>query len=117
VSRYIFAKDESGNLLRNKKGDLYLVEVGADYTGAEKRAQTVTEELVYGGLRASDGADISSRKKHREYKRIRGLADTADFKGVWEKAAQERADYFKTGGDHKARREAVERAYYKVFKP
>lgn len=89
-------------------------EVGQDFTGADRRAQTVTEELVYGGLRATDGADISSRKKHREYKHVNGYADADDYKGQWDKAAKERADFYITGGDHKGRREAIERAMYQL---
>lgn len=70
----------------------------------------------YDGLRSLDGHDISTRTKHREYMRNRGLAMADDFKETWKRAEKEREDFFTTGGDHRARREAVERALYEAEK-
>jgi hypothetical protein len=70
----------------------------------------------YDGLRALDGTDISSRSKHREYMRRHGLTTVDDFTNHFERAAKERADYYTTGGDHRARRKAVERAIYELEK-
>ncbi|MCS6944183.1 MAG: hypothetical protein RMK97_02000 [Sutterellaceae bacterium] len=72
-------------------------------------------DRAYDGLRATDGTDISSRSKHREYMRVHGLTTIDDFKNEWERAAKRRAEYYTTGGDHRARREAVERALYQVL--
>lgn len=91
-----------------------LVEVGAEWTDAERRAETPTEELSYGGLRATDGTDISSRKKRREYMRRNDLVDANDFKGAWEKAQKER-ETFRRGQHHNPeRREAIGRIAYQL---
>ena len=37
----------------------------------------------YDGLRATDGTDISTRKKHREYMKRHGLTTTDDYKQTW----------------------------------
>lgn len=44
----------------------------------------------YDGLRASDGADISSRTKHRNYMNSKGLALASDFTQTWTQAYKER---------------------------
>lgn len=88
------------------------VEIDADWTGAEKRAQTPTEELAYGKLgRTTDGVDVSSRRKHREYLKATGFTVASDFSPEYqarEAASRERAEDRRT-------REAVERNVYKVF--
>lgn len=89
-----------------------MVQVGEDWTDTERRAQTPTEELTYGGVQATDGTDISSRKKHREWKKAKNLADADDFKGTWEKAAKERASYYEGRHDSRDIRETVGRAMY-----
>lgn len=72
-----------------------LEEVPNDYTGASRRAQTATEELTYGGLQATDGAPINSRRKHREYMQRNGLALAGDFTNTWAKAGAEREAFRK----------------------
>lgn len=52
----------------------------------------------YDGMRATDGADISSRKKHREYMKRTGLTTADDFKDTWAKARQQRDEYYTRGG-------------------
>lgn len=47
----------------------------------------------YDGLRATDGADISTRSKHREYMKRHGLAMADDFKDTWAKAQAKRDAY------------------------
>lgn len=69
-----------------------LVQISEDWTDTERRAQTVTEELVYGGAHAPDGTDMSSRKKHREYLARTGMAMASDFKEHTAKAAAARQD-------------------------
>lgn len=71
----------------------------------------------YENTAATDGTDIGSRKKHREYMKRNGLAMESDFRGEWQKAEKER-QAIRTGEiDRKARREAVERAIYQHYKP
>lgn len=66
----------------------------------------------YDGLRATDGTDISSRSKHREYMKANGLATVDDFKDSWAKA-QEQRDNYRTNGGTFSRRD-VERAIHQL---
>lgn len=50
----------------------------------------VVTDRHYEGVRATDGTDIGSRAKRREYMHRHGLADADDFKGQWAKTAQAR---------------------------
>ena len=70
----------------------------------------------YENTKAVDGTDIGSRRKRNEYMRQRNLADTGDFKGVWEQAAKERESIQKGEHDRRARRDAVGRAIYELEK-
>lgn len=51
----------------------------------------------YDGLRATDGSDISSRTKHREYMKRHGLTTADDYKEAWAKAEKARTEYRTTG--------------------
>jgi hypothetical protein len=93
-----------------------MVEVGAEWTDTPRRAQTPTEELTYGGVRATDGTDISSKRKRREWMKQNNLADADDFKGTWEKAEKERAKYYQGTHDTREIRETVGRALYESRK-
>lgn len=53
-------------------------------------ANALAGDRHYDGLRATDGTDISSRTKHREYMKSKGLALTSDFKEQWGRAQSER---------------------------
>lgn len=46
----------------------------------------------YEGMRATDGTDIGSRAKHREYMRRNNLTTVDDFKETWAKSARERTE-------------------------
>jgi hypothetical protein len=50
----------------------------------------IVGDRAYEGLRASDGTDIGSRKKHRDYMKRTGLTTADDFKQTWAKKAEER---------------------------
>lgn len=65
----------------------------------------------YDGLAATDGADISSRKKHREYMKRTGLTTADDFKESWARAKKEREQYYERGGTVRKQdiRNAIER--------
>lgn len=78
---------------------------------------SIVMDRFYENTCATDGTDIGSRRKHREYMKRHNLAIADDFKGEWAKAAKEREDFFKTGGDHKERREQLARALYERHKP
>lgn len=90
-----------------------LVEVGEDFVNHAGPSRKSDAE-VYGGLQATDGTPIDSRTKHRRYMKERDLSLTSDWTETWAKAAEKRAEVFTTGGDHKQRREQVERAFHEV---
>lgn len=67
----------------------------------------------YENTAATDGTDIGSRTKHREYKRARGLADASDFSPGWyAKIKKDRERESKA-----SRRDTISRALYKMDKP
>lgn len=61
-------------------------------------ANAMAGDRHYDGMRAPDGTDISSRTKHREYMKSKGLATADDFTGVWKQAQGERELFRK--GEH-----------------
>ena len=47
-------------------------------------------ERHYDGMRATDGTDISTRAKHREYMKRHNLTTMDDFRETWKRDAAER---------------------------
>ena len=91
-----------------------LVEVTPDYEQAPREARDfLTSDAIYDGLKATDGTDISTRTKHREYMRRNGLTTMDDFKGTWEQAAKQRADLF-TGRKGTVTRDDIGRAIHQL---
>jgi hypothetical protein len=90
-----------------------LIEVTADYQ-PELRTDSgaLWGDRSYDGLRATDGTDISSRTKHREYMRANNVTTMDDFKGTWAKAQEQRERLFTQGGTF--RREDVARAIHQL---
>jgi len=93
-----------------------LVEITPDYRPAGKKGALnhlggLWGDRHYDGLRATDGADISSRKRHREYMKRTGLTTADDFKDTWAKAKVERERYYTQGGSVRKQdiRDAIER--------
>jgi hypothetical protein len=93
-------------------GQVEAFEVGADVE-PEARTQIVMDRH-YENTCATDGTDIGSRRKHREYMRINGLTTMDDYKDTWAKAEKERQKFYAGDFDHKARREAIGRAMYEA---
>lgn len=94
-----------------------MVEVGAEWTDVERRAPVATEGLVYGNLgRTTDGADISTRRKHREYMRATGTTVMSDFDETWAKAKQDREAFYagKSPEHRRELKEAAGRALYEA---
>ena len=88
------------------------IEVGDDWSADLGRAQTVTEELVYGGARTpGDNIDISSRKKHREFLKANGLAMASDYSDGFREREAARQDREET----KRIRAFVDRDVHKIF--
>jgi hypothetical protein len=92
-----------------------LVEVSTNYVPETSPDSGILwGDRHYDGLRTAEGVDISTRTKHREYMRAKGVTHSSDFKEEWTSARKQRDDFFTTGGDHKARREAVARALHEA---
>ena len=53
-------------------------------------ANALAGDRHYDGLRATDGTNISTRTRHREYMKQNGLAMMSDFTNTWAEAAKER---------------------------
>ena len=86
-----------------------LVEVTDDYQASLRAdAGALWGDRSYDGMRATDGTDISSRTKHREYMKAKGLATVDDFKQTWAKAQEQRDHYRQHGGTFNRR--DIERA-------
>jgi len=66
----------------------------------------------YDGLRATDGTDISTRTKHREYMKANGLTTVDDFKGQWAKQKQARDEYRTTSKGGAVTRDDIARAMH-----
>lgn len=86
-----------------------LIEVTADYQ-AELRTDSgaLWGDGSYDGMRATDGTDISSRTKHREYMKANGLTTVDDFKDTWSQNQAKRERLFTEGGTFSKR--DIERA-------
>lgn len=74
-------------------------------------------DRFYENTRATDGTDIGSRQRHREYMKRNGLTTADDFTQTWAKAKEERERAFQGDFDHKERRESLARALYERYKP
>lgn len=90
-----------------------LVEVTKDYQpDLRTDSGALWGDRSYDGLRATDGTDISSRSKHREYMKANNLTTADDFQSSWAKAQEQRAKYVQQGGTFSRR--DVERAIHQL---
>lgn len=90
-----------------------LIEVTSDYQAPLRNdAGALWGDSSYEGMRATDGTDISSRSKHREYMRANNLTTVDDFKDTWAKAQEQRERYYKQGGTFSRR--DIERAIHQL---
>ena len=90
------------------------VRVDDEWTQPDTGPSHKSEEEVYGKVTATDGTDLSTRKRHAEYMKRNNLTIDADFKESWARAAKER-DAVLSGtheGERKEIRETVGRALY-----
>lgn len=90
------------------------VEVTPDFTPAPRNPHTsdgvLWNDRSYDGLRATDGTDISSRSKHREYMKVNNLTTLDDFNV--DAMMKKKAEYVTKGGTVK--RQDIERAIYQL---
>lgn len=83
----------------------------------DKRVPVVGDSHYVGLKSPIDGTDISSRRKHREYMREKGLTTADDYKSEWAQAQKSR-EAMLTGQpfDTKRRREQIAKAVYEAEK-
>ena len=74
-------------------------------------------DRFYENTAATDGEDIGSRRKHREYMKRNNVTSTSDYTLEWANAANEREKIRKGENDRQERREQIGRAMYERFKP
>ena len=106
----------SRRLFRYDTESKQMVEVGADWSDTPRRAPVATEELTYGGMAATDGTLINTRKRHREYMKRNNLALAHEASGIWAQQAKEREQIQRGTHDSAERREAIGRALYERSK-
>ena len=90
-----------------------LVEIGSDWVPTHTRAPVVGD-AHYDGLRTTDGVDVSSRRKHRDYMKATGLTLASDYTETWKRAEKDRREGAPT--ERRERREALGRAIYEYEK-
>lgn len=93
-------------------GEVVSFEVGQDWTPTPKKECTATEELVYGGMRATDGTPINTRTKHRRYMKERGLTTVDDYTQAFQQAEKLRERIRSGDVDKDKRRDQIGRAMY-----
>ena len=98
--------------IQMKEPPYELIEVTDDYMAPSRGDSALWGDRNYEGMTAPDGTDISSRTKHREYMKAKGLTTMDDFKDTWARAKVERENYMQHGGSFK--RADIERAIYKL---
>ena len=98
--------------IQMKEPPYELVEVTDDYVSPSRADSALWGDRNYEGMVAPDGTDISSRTKHREYMKAKGLTTMDDFKDSWAKAKESRERYYQQGGSFK--RADIERAIYQL---
>lgn len=95
---------------------LEMIEVTADYVAppreSAKNRGALWNDRHYDGVQATDGTDISTRKKHREYMKRNNLATVDDFSQTWAKSQKAREEFYTRGGS--INRSDIERAMYQV---
>lgn len=89
-----------------------LIEVTEDYSAPARADSALWGDRNYEGMVAPDGTDISSRTKHREYMKAKGLTTMDDFKDSWAQAKASRERYMTEGGSFK--RADIERAIHQL---
>ena len=83
----------------------------------EARNAPIMAGRFYENTAATDGTDIGSRRKHREYMRQNNLTTADDFKITWAEQAKRREAIKEGRLPSKTRRDAIGRALYEIDKP
>jgi hypothetical protein len=104
---YVYRNREDGGF------DVY--EKGTEPPLPDRARVPVVGDLHYAETRGPMGEDLSTRSKHRAFLKSRGLTTADDFTNEWASAQKKREQFLTDGGDHKARREQIERAFHQKF--
>lgn len=98
-----------------------MVEVGSEWQPSDRPGPVrKSEEEIYGKVTATDGTDLSTKRRHREYMQANGLTMADDYKGEsWSKAKAEREAYRNGTSEKlkKANERAVVEAWNRLRKP
>lgn len=94
---------------------LKLIEVTDDYmpSRSAKADGALWGDRHYEGMTTTDGKDISSRSKHRQYMRETGMTTFDDYKETFAKKQAER-DAYHMGQRGSVDRRDIERAIHKL---
>ena len=104
-------KPMRGRWVINEEGEL--VDAN-DYTPPSRALDApIMAGRFYENVSSTDGVDIGSRKKHREYMKQRDLAPADDYSAAW----YERRRKEKKRDQDRERKEALKQAAYKLWKP
>lgn len=93
------------------------IEVAPEWENPEPKSVLRVDVSYMDGVRATDGTDISSKAKRREYMHRKGLADTSDFDapgGHWEKKAKEREHILSGEADTRWRKQTIGELLYQA---
>jgi hypothetical protein len=105
-----------GHPKANSNGFVEWNEYGA-YEHSRALDAPILMDRFYENTATTDGVDIGSRRKHREYMKRTGLTVSTDFTEAWKQDAKNREKIQKGEHDRKERREIVERAWHQRFRP
>jgi len=78
-------------------------------------ANALAGDRHYDGMRASDGTDISTRTKHREYMKRTGLTTASDYTETWKTQEKQRQAVLSGTHSDKGLRETIARTFYEKF--
>ena len=105
-----------GHPRANERGFVNANELGEETSSVALNAPILSGRF-YENVSATDGTDIGSRKKHREYMKAHGLTIASDYTNTWKQAEKQREAVKQGRLPSKTRREAIARALYRIDKP
>jgi hypothetical protein len=114
MKRYVY---RPGHPKASPNGFVDVDDLGWEPQPSEAKNAPIMAGRFYENTAATDGTDVGSRRKHREYMRKHGLTTADDYTNYWKQAEKEREKNFSPEWDQKARREDVARAWYERNKP
>lgn len=96
-------------------GEITAFEVGSDWTDVPRSTGDMGK-FEYSNVRATDGTDISSRTKYKDYLKANGYAPASDFTETWAKNRERAATGYEPPEERKERRETIGRVMYEKLR-